>query len=183
MQKFIAAVLLGFAFAGHASADDASAYRAWERAQVANMTPVRGAYRNEQYGFGIPIVGRKTYRMAAPSPNHGVLIILGNQRTISVSAEYDAAEYGSTKSQLDHWLENEHPDSVKREAATLDGKPAEQATLQAGQIVTRVIAQRRDERGGILYELTLMTTRASQNEDSALFDGVARAFKTYSLPK
>ncbi|MDR3479292.1 MAG: hypothetical protein P4L91_01105 [Burkholderiaceae bacterium] len=72
---------------------------------------------------------------------------------------------------------------MRREVATLGGKPAEQATLQAGQIVTRVIAQRRDERGGILYELTLTTTQANQNEDSALFDGIARAFKTYSLPK
>jgi hypothetical protein len=182
MQKLIAAVVLIFAFVGHASADDANAYRVWERAQVANMTSVRGAYRNEQYGFGIPVVGRKTYRMAAPNPNHGVLIILGNQRTISVSAEYDAAEYGSTKSQLDHWLENEHADSVRREVATLGGKPAEQATLQEGQIVTKVIAQRRDERGGILYELTLTTTQARRNEDFALFDGIARAFKTYALP-
>jgi len=184
MQKLIAAVVLMFPFIGHASAEYAGPYREWAKVQVANMTPVRGAYRNEQYGFGIPVVGRKTYRMAAPSPNHGVLIILGNQRTISVSAEYDAAEYGSTKSQLDHWLENEHADSVRREAATLDGKPAEQATLQAGRIVTKVIAQRRDERGGgILYELTLTTTQARQSEDLALFQGIARAFKTYALPQ
>jgi hypothetical protein len=183
MQKIIAAVAvaLTFAFIGQVSADDAASYREWEKAQVSNMVPIHGAYRNEQYGFGIKVVSGKVYRPAAPNPNHGVLVILGNQRTISVSAEFDAAEYGSTKSQLDHWLENEHADSVKREATTLAGKPAEQAILQAGQVVTKVIAQRRDEDGGILYELTLTSTQTHRRADSALFDSIARSFKTYAL--
>ena len=182
MGNFIAATLFAFAFIGQAVAGEAGANQEWEKAQVIGMVPIHQAYRNVQYGFSVPIVGGKMYRPAAPNPNHGVLILLGNQRTISISAEYDAAEYGSTTSQLDHWLENEHPDSVKREDTMLAGKPAEEAILQASQVVTMVIAQRRDERGGILYELTLTTTLAHQNEDSAIFDNLAHSFKTYALP-
>jgi len=181
MFKTMVFVILGLTFSSQLLASDDTAYREWIKSRTANMVAIHGAYRNTQYGFNIPATTLKMYRMAPPNPNHGILAILGNQREISVSGEYDAAEYGSTKSALDHWLENEHPDSIKREPTTLAGHAAEQATLQTGTTITRVVEQRRDEHGGILYELTLTTTPEHQAEDLALFDHILQSFKTYPL--
>lgn len=148
------------------------------------MLPVNSDYRNEQYGFGVPMLsGVEVYGNEPPNPNHGVVYLLGYKRTISVSAVYDAAEYGSTKSQLDHWLETEHPDTITRSPTVLSGKPAEQAILRTGNTVNKVVVRRRNEGNGILYELTLTTTPTDQTKDNALFDLVLAGFKTFKLPK
>lgn len=152
--------------------------------QEIKRVPVTRLYKNTQYGFGVPMLpGIPAYRDAPPSPNHGLVYLLGEARTISVSAVYDAASYGSTKAQLDHWLEGEHPDSVKRTPARLGGKPAEQAILLSGKKVTRVVVQRRGENGGILYEVTLETVEGNRPSDFVAFDRVLKGFKRYPLEK
>jgi hypothetical protein len=181
MRKIIAFIALALSFGSQVLANDDTANREWEKSQTVGMVSMHGAYRNTQYGFSIPVIVAKMYRPAPPNPNHGMLAILGNQREISVSGEFDAAEYGSTKSALDHSLENEHADSIKRESITLAGRPAEQATLRVGTTITKVVEQRRDEHGGIIYELTLTTTQEHQAEDSALFDRILQSFKTTPL--
>jgi hypothetical protein len=116
----------------------------------------------------------------SPNPNHGVVYLLGFKRTISVSAVYDAAEYGSTKSQLDHWLETEHPDTVTRSPTILAGKPAEQAILRTGNTMNKVVVRRRNENDGILYELTLTTTPTDQAKNSVLCRMIALYFAKLS---
>jgi len=158
--------------------------RQWQQEQFAHMLPITRDYRNEQYGFGVPMLsGVEAYGNEPPNPNHGVVYLLGYQRTISVSAVYDAAEYGSTKSQLDHWLATEHPDTITRSPTVLAGKPAEQAVLRTGNTVIKVVVRRRNEGNGILYELTLTTTATDQAKDNALFDLVLAGFKTFKLPR
>jgi len=154
-----------------------------EKEKVAGMVPVNGSYRNEQYGFSVSVLQTRAYQPAEGDPNHGILILLGDNRTISVSAMYDAAFYGSTKSQLNHRLQGEHFDSVKRSTAVLDGKPAAQAMLQSGKNITKTVVQRRNEEGGILYSLELSTNKDHLNEDAKTFDRIVRTFKTYALPK
>ena len=152
--------------------------------RVAHMVFVKSGYRNNHFGFEVPMLaGVKAYRDAPPNPNHGVLYILGKGRTIAVSASYDAAEYGSTKVQLDRWLEGEPVERVERAPATLAGKPAEQATLHKTTTVTKVVAQRRDERGGILYELVLTTTDSHLARDGAKFEGIVASFRALKLPE
>jgi hypothetical protein len=180
-MRLAIALLAGLCLANFANAD-ASPDRQWLRERIAHMTPVKGAYRNSQYGFTVPALpGIHAYRAAAPAPNHGVLYVLGDHRTITVSAEFDAADYGSTKAQLDHILAGMSAGSVDRSAITLDGRPAEQTVFRAGDAVTKVVAQRRDERDGILYELDLTTTPGNQAEDWALFDKVIAGFKSKPL--
>jgi hypothetical protein len=174
-------VLWSIAAPGEVSVD---IERHWKQEQFAHMLPVYHDYRNVQYGFSVPILsGIEVYGNEPPNPNHGVVYLLGYERTISVSAIYDAAEYGSTKSQLDHWLETEHPDTITRSPTILAGKPAEQAILRKGNTVNKVVVRRRNEDGGILYELTLTTTQADQTRDIALFDRILAGFKTFKLPK
>lgn len=172
-----------YAMAANAAVDPAVAQQ-WKQEQIAQMVAVKGSYRNEEYGFGVPIpASAEAYRAGPIVPNHGVLYVLGYQRTVTVSAMFDAAEYGSTKVQLDNWLADEHPDSLKRTPTVLAGKPAEQAVLQTGHVVNKVVVQRRNQDHGILYEVTLTTTAEDQAQDSVFFDSVVAGFKTYKLPK
>ena len=176
--------LAALALWGITAAAELDVERHWKQERFARMLPVNRDYRNEQYGFGVPILsGVKVYGNEPPNPNHGIIYLLGYKRTISVSAIYDAAEYGSTKALLDHRLENKHPDTSTRSPTVLAGKPAEQAILRTGNTVNKVVVRRRNEDGGILYELTLTTTQADQARDIALFDKVLAGFKTFKLPK
>ena len=176
--------LAALALWGITAAAEVDLERHWKQEQFARMLPVKRDYRNEQYGFGVPkLSGVEVYGNKPPNPNHGIVYLLGYKRTISVSASYDAAEYGSTKALLDHRLENKHPDTSTRSPTVLAGKPAEQAILRTGNTVNKVVIRRRNEDGGILYELTLTTTQADQARDIALFDKVLAGFKTFKLPK
>lgn len=155
----------------------------WLRERVAKMTSVQGAYENEHYGFRTPVLpGVKAYRAVAPAPNHGVLYILGEQRTIAVSAELDAADYGSTRAFLDHIAAAIASPPTERKPMTLDGMKAEQAIFRTSDSILKVIALRRDERGGVLYELALTTTLRNQSDDFPLFDKVVAGFKLEPLP-
>ena len=165
------------------NAQDAGATNDWVKEKIAAMVPVNGTYRNEQYGFSVSVLQTQAYQPAGRDPDHGIIIALGDNRAITVSAMYDAAFYGSTKSQLDHRLQGEHFTSVKRSAAMLDGKPAAQALLQNGENITRVVVQRRNEDDGILYSLELSTNKSNVKEDSKTFDSIVHTFKTFALPK
>lgn len=79
----------------------ASAPPTWEKTRVETMVEAAQPYRNGQFGFALPALrGTRAYRDAPPNPNHGVLFVLGEKRTISVAAEFDAADYGSTHAQM-----------------------------------------------------------------------------------
>jgi hypothetical protein len=74
----VIAALAALLVANHAVAEDAVTERQWAHERMSDMTPVKGRYRNEQYGFSVPAVpGARAYRPAAPNPNHGVLYLLG----------------------------------------------------------------------------------------------------------
>ncbi|MDR3482274.1 MAG: hypothetical protein P4L91_16360 [Burkholderiaceae bacterium] len=182
MNKIIAMMLFMCALIGQVFAADASASDDWVKEKIADMVPVNGSYRNEQYGFGVSVLQTRAYQPTGRDPDHGIIIVLGDGRTITVSAMYDAAFYGSTKSQLNHRLQGEHFDSVKRSAAVLDGKPAAQAVLQKGKNITKVVVQRRNAEE-ILYSAELTTNKDYQNEDLKTFDNIIHTFKTYSIPK
>lgn len=183
VAKIIAMTLFMFTLIGQAFATDASVNDDSLKEKIASMAPVNGTYRNEQYGFGVSVLQTKAYQPTGRDPDHGIIILLGDSRTITVSAMYDAAFYGSTKSQLNHRLQGEHFDSVKRSATILDGKSAAQAVLQSRGNITKVVVQRRNEADGILYDLELTTNKANQGEDSKTFDSIIHTFKTYGLPK
>jgi hypothetical protein len=183
VTKIIAMMLFICALIGQVFAADASASDDWAKERIAGMVLVNGAYHNEQYGFGVSVLQTRAYQPTGRDPDHGIIILLGEGRTITVSAMYDAAFYGSTKSQLNHRLQGEHFDSVKRSAAVLDGKPAAQAVLQNGKNITKVVVQRRNGDDGILYSAELTTNKDFQSEDLKTFDSIVRTFKTYALPK
>ena len=183
MAKIITMMLLMCALIGQVFATDASESDDWGKEEIAGMVPVNGTYLNEQYGFGVSVLQTRAYQPPGRDPDHGMIILLGAGRKITVSAMYDAAFYGSTKSQLDPRLQGEHFESVKRSATVLDGKPAAQAMLQNGKNITKVVVQRRNEEDGILYELELITNKGDQNEDLKTFDNIIRTFKTHVLPK
>jgi hypothetical protein len=176
----VAVFALGALFAGSATAENEAS---WRREQIEHLISFRGDYRNEQYGYGVQLPrGVRAYRSKAPNPNHGFLVLLGHRRTITVSAFFDAMMFGSTKAQLDSSIEDARAEHVERSPATLAGNPAEKAVLGKGDVVITTIVQRRDEDGGILYELTLNTTRAHQAEDARVFDRVVSGFQEFARP-
>ncbi len=169
------AAAVGILFSQSACAD---AEARWKAEQIAHLAPLRDtSYRNGEYGFSAVIPrGVQAYKARPPTPNHGIRLILGHQRTIEVSAVFDAPKYGCTKIQLDQSINSEQPDHVERSAAELGGKPAEKAVLTKGNSIMIIVARRRDE-GGILYELELTTTPASRAKDAAVFDLLVAQFR------
>ena len=170
------------AFSAGASGADSNFLAA--QSQAGATTAVVTYYRNVEYGFGVPMLkGVSARRDSPPNPNHGLVYELGPNRYVSVSGEFDAADYGSTRAQLDHWLQNENAHSSRRAKFILDGRPAEMAEFVDRQTVTQVIAYRRSDSGGILYDLVLVTSRDKTNEDQARFKSIVKRFKFYPLPK
>jgi hypothetical protein len=157
----------------------------WVVSRTASMTPASQPYVNEQYGFVVPAVeAARAYRDKPPSPNHGVILILGERRVIAVSAEHDAAQLGTARAYLDLLL---HADEVPGHAAVratrAAGHAAWSATVRQGDAVRKFIAVRRSDGGGINIALTLETTASANIEDSKTFEHLARELKFVALPR
>jgi hypothetical protein len=170
LTRLVATVLVSAALQATASAQAESR---------AGMTPVTHVYRNEQFGFTVPLlVGIHAFRDEAPAPNHGLLYELGDARNISVSASFDAADYGSSQALIERRLA---ANSAPSAAIVLAGKPAQRVVTRSGDKVSVLVVQRRGEDGGIFYELTLDSDRPHEAEDTAKFEKVLRAFRTIPL--
>ena len=160
--------------------DDAS----WEASRTSAMISTRQPYANETYGFVVPAVARaRAYQDKAPNPNHGVVLVLGDRRVISVSAEHDAAQLGTSRAYLDlllHAPENQGHAIVR--ATRSAGHTAWSASVRQRDGFRKFVAIRRDEGGGINVALTLETTVSAAPEDSKTFDRVAGQLKFVPLP-
>lgn len=149
------------------------------------MTPVSQPYMNQQYGFVVPaIAGARAYRNQAPNPNHGVDLVLGDKRVITVSAEYDAAQLGSAKAYLELLLQaaevHGHPTMQVTRSA---GRAAWSATVRQRDSVKKFVAVRRSDDGAINYALTLETTSAMAVEDAKTFDRLVRDLKFIAIER
>lgn len=163
------------------SPDDGS----WETSRTASMIPASQPYANEQYGFVMPaIAGARAYQDKAPNPNHGVILVLGDRRVITVAAEYDAARLGTAKAYLDLLLQADHNHGHPIVRPTRSaGHAAWSATIRQPDSLRKFVAIRRGEAGGINYALTLETTASAAIEDSNTFGRVARDLKFVALPR
>lgn len=155
----------------------------WETSRTASMTPASQPYTNEQYGFVVPAVAdARAYQDKAPNPNHGVMLVLGDRRVITVSAEYDAARLGTAKAYLDLLLQADQNQGHPIVRATRSaGHAAWSATIRQPASLRKFVAVRRSEEGGINYALTLETTASAADEDAKTFERLAHDLKFVAL--
>jgi len=149
----------------------------WMTQQTRGMIKVNRVYTNTNYGFLITIPpGSHAFMDAAPSPNHGVKIILGDHRTIEVSAEFDAASYGSSEGVLNAYIRDEHASGITRTTTLLGGKSAVRArfSIEGGRedVVARWIDRSPDDAINVTAALT--TTQLS---DEDVFSTVLASFR------
>jgi hypothetical protein len=154
-----------------------------EQSSLHGLVEIHDNYYNEQYGFGVRKNNLKAYMSSAPSPNHGVLFLIGENRYITVNASYDAAFYGSNTVNINKSLPRQGVDRIHKKSITLNGRPAEEVTYFEGNTATTMTSQRRNENGGIFYELILRTTKTNLSADTKLFTQVKRDFRTFPLPE
>lgn len=141
------------------------------------MTEVSGDYTNGNYGFKVAIpAGIRAFMATPPSPNHGIRIVLGDHRTIEISAAFDAALYGSSTALLDALLANEPHGPLSRSNALLDGKPAARAKTKAHGMREDIVVQWIDHApdDAINVQAVLTTT---DDRDEAIFDRVLHGFR------
>lgn len=181
--KLIGRVALLVASVG-AGATDLPGAATWEASRTAAMTAADQPYRNEQYGFVVPrLAAARAYRDKAPNPDHGVVLVLGEQRAITVSAEYDAADLGTSAAYLDQLLQSEGGSAGGSRARIRSaGRPAVEVTIRHADTVKRLVAVRRGAGGGINYALTLQTTSAAEAGDIKIFRSVVTGLKFVPLP-
>ena len=141
------------------------------------MVRVQGDYRNAEYGFALAAPrGVATFRAAAPAPNHGVLVVLGQTRRIAVSAAFDATDYGSTSALLTGRLPP--AGGVRRGPGALGGRRAERASYTEGATAHMVVARHQggpDQ--GVNYTADLTSDAAHLEADAAIFRRVLAGFR------
>jgi hypothetical protein len=156
----------------------------WEARRTSTMTSVSQPYANQTYGFVVPsVAGARAYQDKPPNPNHGVILVLGERRSITVSAEYDAARLGTSRAYLDLLLRAD--DNLGRTTLSetrAAGHAAWSAIVRQRDGVKRFLTIRRNEGGGINVALILETTASSSAEDSKTFYRVARELRFVPLP-
>ncbi len=158
------------AFAAAFSGARAQGASAWMAEQTDRLVKVEGQYSNRQYGFRLSIpAGVSAWRTAPPNPDHGVMLILGEHRTIDVSAAYDAALYGSTAALMERRVRDAGGGPVKRFTVQLGGAPAEEAVV-GGAAPETIVAQWRavTPENAINYSVVLVTTPAERKADGAV---------------
>lgn len=156
----------------------------WEARRTSTMTPASQPYANPTYGFVVPsVAGARAYQDKPPNPDHGVLLVLGERRAITVSAENDAAQLGTARAYLELLLRaDDHHGQATVRATRSAGHAAWSATVRQRDAVKRFIAIRRGERGGVNVALILETTGSSTAEDSKTFERVARGLRFVPMP-
>ena len=141
------------------------------------MTEVSGTYTNGNYGFAVTIPsGTRAFMGTPPSPNHGILIILGEHRTIEVYAAFDAALYGSSGSFMRALLSDGPHGPVARTTVMLAGKPALRARTRTGTVQEDLVAQWVDHApdDAITMQAILRTTNQA---DETTFDTVLASIR------
>ena len=155
-----------------------------EARHPSTMTSISQPYTNQTYGFVLPsVAGARAYQDKPPNPNHGVVLVLGERRSITVSAEFDAAQLGTARAYLDVLLRaDDHLGQATVRETRSAGHSAWSAIVRRPDGVKKFIAIRRAEGGGVNVALILETTASSAGEDSKTFDRVARGLRFLPLP-
>ena len=141
------------------------------------FTPVTGRYVNPEYGFSVRAPpGVRTRRSAAPSPNHGVEMILGAHRRISVFAAFNAAGYATSEALATSLLPL--GSRAKIGVARLGGSPAAEAYLAKGDRRRLIVArQSGPEVDDVAVTVDLSTTALDFPRDRRTLDLVLASYR------
>lgn len=174
MKKISFALVLmsGFIFNALGATDD------WRNKILDHQVRIHGNYINGQYCFTIKQFGFPMYKEKSPSPNHGVFIVLGKDRTIWAGAISNAAEYETN-------IETIHiDDEIKLKEETIDfsGKPATKVTSRSGDKFTINIAQIRNDKGNV-YKIIFTSTLDYFDRDTNVLNMLLRYYTVHNICK
>lgn len=157
---------------------------------------VKDGYSNYDYGYSVRIPkGLTALRAPAPLPNHGFEIHVSEhpKADLSVSASYNAAEWGSFDDAIDAhvgYFKNKvggEVDIGARVSTVLGGLRAVRFTMKSktSAEVREVLLAFRKAPGevGIVYEIVLTTPSSRYNQDKHLINDIQKTWRMKPLPK
>jgi hypothetical protein len=151
----------------------------WLQEQTENMHRVAGPFLSTDYGFSIEAPPEVTeYVTNGGDANHGPILILGEERKITVYPEYTGFNAEDAKPCRRNQFPWE-PGSTKAESVgSLNGRRACVVTFTQGSAIWRVMQTAGTDRGtGIMYTLLLTTTAQWSRDDFLSFQRVADSFR------
>ena len=150
----------------------------WLSDRTADMHDVQGPYSNPNYGFSVvPPNGLRAFVADDPTTDRGVLIVLGEGRTIVAFAD-DADPDFSSDRLCRHVFGQQRTGARLHGMGVMGERPACSVTLTDGQSFEQVLQRLGDGRAGkILFGLWLTTTAHDKAADLAAFHAVAASFK------
>jgi len=155
----------------------------WLEQETANMHAITGPFVQRDYGFRVEAPpGIAAYVSKGGDADHGVLMILGEDREIAVYPEYIFPDLGNGKPcRVDRFSAGPVSEET-REGIALGERNACLITISDDGAIWKVAQIKGDDRGqGIMYTLLLKTTRSSLATDMLAFQRVATSFRFISI--
>lgn len=161
-----------------------AALTAWEQQHVDGMLALDPAqpYQNPDLGFALGALPGPAYQ--GNSNDDGLLVLLGDQRTINLVAGYSTDDSDTREAMTTRLGYTAHGDDAQREPAQWAGRPAEQAQWRDGSDLAVLMVQYRPDGDdtGVVYSAELHTTPDHQQEDIAAFRQVLQGFRWLAMP-
>ena len=161
------------------SAAQAAEPSAWFRAQTEWLQPFKGEFEQHDYGFGVTVPSRAAgFVSRGGDAEHGLLIILGERRSIVVFPEYISGESDWDMPCRFHQFDWEGKGRRVRSTVRLAGATACVVTVHAEDFAWRLVQKLGDGRAAdVKYTLLLATTQRDWTADARVFDGVLASFR------
>jgi hypothetical protein len=147
-------------------------------------TQFNGRYENEKYGFRIIPNSFTAHKSTPPSQDHGVEVSLGDDRLISVFANYDAWFCPSSLECGRQTVKDDKPSHIRISDMRLAGHKAVQFDYMSQGRPTVLIDQLRHRKEGdaIIYEISLTSDEAHLTQDKDALSKLLASFQEFPTP-
>ena len=147
-------------------------------AEEINHNAHRKIYHNSQYGYTVSVPNLLYgFSNPPPGPNHGIDIPLGRTRHIFVNAEGNTLEYQSELEAIKAIAQYDNSGSVVIRPGKLGRHPATTGSYIGDSGMHKLTEMMMVNEGTLLYSVELVTDKAHEAEDTALFDQVCASFR------
>lgn len=155
----------------------------WLQEQTKNMHRIDGSFVSTDYGFSVHAPPETTqYVTNGGDANHGLMLILGEGREITIYPEYVDLNPGDAKPCRENQFPWEAVSTRVTAVGHLGGRRACIVTFTRGNTIRRLTQTKGTDRGaGIMYTLLLTTTAQWSRDDFLLFRRVTDSFKRTSV--
>jgi hypothetical protein len=177
MRQVLFLVCVLFARAAHAASST------WLLEETRHMHPITGTFTDRDYGFSVEApAAASEYVTDGGDGNNGVIIVLGEHRTIVVYPVYTGFVEGDDTPCGSQQLPWRKTSTSLTGIGRIGRQVACVVTQTEGDVIRRIMQVAGDDRGtGIMYSLVVTTNRPHSRTDLIAFKEVADTFRRVTI--